>query len=80
MLLFSCLGCEGGLGASDIYICRPDGKGGWTEPVNVGKPVNSASGENCPMLSPDGKYLFFISQRGQTNDIYWVDSAVLEGL
>jgi ankyrin repeat protein len=80
MLLFSCLGREGGLGGSDIYICRPDGRGGWTEPVNLGEPVNSASHENCPMLSPDGKYLFFISQRSQTADIFWVDAAILEGL
>ena len=80
MLLFSRLGCEGGVGGSDIYVCRADGRGGWTEPVNAGGQVNSASHENCPMLSPDGKYLFFISQRGQTGDIYWVDAAVLKGL
>jgi ankyrin repeat protein len=80
LLLFSCLGREDAVGGSDIYLCRPDGQGGWTEPVNAGEAVNSASHENCPMLSPDGKYLFFISQKGQTADIYWVDAAVLEGL
>jgi Tol biopolymer transport system component len=80
MLLFSALGHEGGVGGADIYMCRPDGRGGWTEPVNVGEPVNSGSHEMCPMLSPDGKYLFFISQRSQTSDIFWVDAAVLNGL
>lgn len=80
MLLFSSLGREGGVGGADIYICRPDGRGGWTEPVNVGEPVNSGSHEMCPMLSPDGKYLFFISQRSQTSDIFWVEAAVLDGL
>ncbi|MGD9402839.1 MAG: ankyrin repeat domain-containing protein [bacterium] len=80
MLLFSSLAREGGVGGADIYLCRPDGRGGWTEPVNLGEPVNSGYHEMCPMISPDGKYLFFISQRSQTSDIFWVDAAVLDGL
>jgi len=32
------------------------------------------SGENCQMLSPDGRYLFFIRDA----DIYWIEAAVIE--
>lgn len=45
-------------GMGNIYMSRlVDGKGGWTEPVNPGEPINSSSNDLCPMISPDGKYL-----------------------
>ncbi len=80
MLLFNSMGRENSVGGGDIYMSRADGKGGWTEPVNLGEGVNTTTHDQCPMLSPDGKYLFFISQKSQTSDIFWVDAKVLEGL
>ncbi len=79
MLLFSCHGRDDSVGGSDIYICRRKEDGTWSEPVNPGETINSGTHEQCPMLSPDGKYLFFISQKSQTSDIYWVDAKVLNG-
>jgi hypothetical protein len=35
----------------------------WETPVNVGPTVNTAANENGPSLSPDGRYLFFVSNR-----------------
>lgn len=47
---------------SDLYVTfRTDG--GWTPLVNLGPGVNSDGSENCPILSPDGRYLFFTSNR-----------------
>jgi Tol biopolymer transport system component len=52
----------GTIGSADIYIIKQkDGK--WTEPVNLGASVNSASLENAPCLSPDGKTVYFTSMR-----------------
>jgi Tol biopolymer transport system component len=52
----------GTMGSADIYIIRQkDGK--WAEPVNLGASVNSASLENAPCLSPDGKTIYFTSMR-----------------
>jgi Tol biopolymer transport system component len=52
----------GTLGSADIYIVKQkDGK--WLEPVNLGASVNSASLENAPCLSPDGKTVYFTSMR-----------------
>ena len=79
MLLFSCLGREDCLGSSDIYICRRKKDGTWSEPVNPGKTINTSSSEQCPMISPDGKYLFFLSGRGQGSDTWWVDAKVITG-
>ena len=35
----------------------------WEVPVNLGPGVNTAANENGPSLSPDGRYLFFVSNR-----------------
>ena len=62
----------GGYGAADLYVSfrRPDGT--WGEPKNLGPSVNTAGSEYTPMLSPDGRYLFFTRGRFG-DDIYWVD-------
>ena len=53
----------GGLGSSDLYVSFLGADGAWTPAVNLGEKVNSPGPEFCPMLSPDGKYLFFTSYR-----------------
>ncbi|HVH68783.1 MAG TPA: hypothetical protein VM716_13020 [Gemmatimonadales bacterium] len=46
----------------------------WSEPVNLGATVNSASTDNAPALSPDGLSLYFASNRpgGVGNADLWV--------
>lgn len=56
----------GTLGVMDIYISYRNQDGTWTEPVNLGEPVNTPWSEFGPMITPDGKYLFFSSYRGYT--------------
>ena len=52
------------LGGADYYISFRRPEGGWTEPQNMGAPVNSTDGqEYSASLSPDGRYLFFMSGR-----------------
>lgn len=51
-----------GLGRCDIYVSHREGKD-WGEPYNVGKPVNSEFWESQPAISPDGRTLYFISNR-----------------
>jgi tetratricopeptide (TPR) repeat protein len=57
-------GCDrpGGLGSCDIYFSYiSDGK--WSEPVNIGPPVNTSNWESTPSISADGRILFFSSSR-----------------
>ena len=61
-LLFSS-GREGGLGAGDIYISFRKGDDTWTQPENLGGPVNSDDNDRFPAISPDGRILFFASKR-----------------
>jgi ankyrin repeat protein len=65
-----------GFGQGDLYISFRDADDHWTTPRNMGDKINSEYNENCPMLSPDGKFLFFT----RNNDIYWVDSEVIQNL
>ncbi len=45
-------------GESDLYRARPGGDG-WTEPENLGPPVDSPHYETHPWIAPDGSYLLF---------------------
>ena len=67
----------GGLGNADLYVSVRHPDGSWGEPVNLGPGVNSATGDYTPMLSPDGRYLFFTSGAVGSDDIYWVDARVI---
>lgn len=51
-----------GRGSCDIYFSRREGSG-WSEPVNIGPPVNSSKWESQPSIAPDGKTLYFSSNR-----------------
>jgi Tol biopolymer transport system component len=53
----------GGYGIMDIYIAYRTEGGGWSEPVNLGDKINSSFSDWGPVVSPDGKYLFFSSFR-----------------
>jgi hypothetical protein len=74
----------GGSGSADLYISFREDGGGWSEPVNLGESINSPNVDFCPMVAPDGKYLFFSRRWGASWDettrceIYWVDARVLE--
>jgi D-alanyl-D-alanine carboxypeptidase len=46
----------------EIYLSRLEG-GKWTPARHLGRGVNSVAEESSPALSPDGKFLFFTSER-----------------
>jgi hypothetical protein len=60
---------RGGLTSNvfDIYVAtRSDPNSPWSEPVDVGSPVNTESNEQMPALSRRGDILFFASNRPGT--------------
>jgi len=76
-LVVSVYGRDDSLGSGDLYVSFHNDDDSWTELQNMGEPINSEAIDFCPMLSPDGSYLFFSSARGESTDIYWVDSATI---
>jgi Tol biopolymer transport system component len=71
---------EGGLGKSDLYVSFRMGKGNWTEAVNLGPEINTVSHDICPIVTHDGKYLFFLSRRNGISGAYWVDARIIQEL
>jgi hypothetical protein len=62
-LLVGAFGHPDGLGDCDLFVSwRKDGV--WQPLQNLGPKVNSAARDYSPRLSPDGRYLFFASERG----------------
>ena len=61
-------GRPGGFGNDDLYISYKDENDSWTESINMGEQINSSRHEFSPVLSPDGKYLFFTSNRTDRPD------------
>jgi len=52
----------GGLGGDDIWVTtRKTADDTWSEPVNLGPPINTASNDSKPCISSDGLALFFNS-------------------
>ena len=66
----------GGLGGADLYVTFARPGGTWSAPVNLGPGVNTESVESSPTLSTDGRFLFF----SRHDDIWWVDSSIIEAL
>ncbi len=52
-----------GLGDGDLYISF-NRNGTWSKAENLGPSINSSALDFCPIVSPDGRYLFFTSERG----------------
>ncbi len=52
-----------GLGRCDIYLSKWEGNE-WSEPFNIGGPVNTSGWESQPSISADGRTLYFVSNRG----------------
>lgn len=60
-MLFFFASFSDGMGSEDIYYSKREAQG-WSEPVNVGGPINSNGYEGFPSISADGKTLYFVRQ------------------
>ena len=74
-------GRPGGAGSLDLYISYRTGDG-WSTPQDLGPRVNSTAVEFCPMVSPDGRWLYFsripvVNGVQQSNEIWVVAIDVL---
>ena len=68
-------------GGCDLYIRQYSDENGWSKEYNLGKNVNSKKWESQACFSPDGKYLYFISNRdgGEGQEDIWRSEITKEG-
>jgi len=80
LLVVSCWNRPDNQGESDLYISFRNEQGEWSKLHNLGSPINNQLNENCPMLSPDGEYFFFLRYDPTTevSHTYWVDVNILK--
>ena len=50
-------------GNADIYCSRRNADRSWGEPQNLGTPINTQGSEMAPFLHPDGRTLYFSSDK-----------------
>ncbi|MGE3802151.1 MAG: TolB family protein [Candidatus Kapaibacterium sp.] len=67
----------GGYGGKDLYVSFKKADGSWGEPLNLGYPINTEADERDFIVTPDGKGMYFASNRGGDStkgkyDIYTV--------
>jgi Tol biopolymer transport system component len=65
----------GGSGGEDLYFSKRLDEEKWSEPINLGEKINSSGDEGSPQFSPDGKALFFSSNRLVKNQKAMSDNA-----
>ena len=68
----------GGFGSGDLYISYRKKDGTWGKAINMGNRINSSARETFPRVSPDGRFLFFGSDRKGNLDIYWVSAKIID--
>jgi hypothetical protein len=54
----------GGQGGTDLYVSQRNGSG-WSTPKNAGKTINSTADEYDPALAPNGRSIYFASNRNE---------------
>ena len=54
-----------GLGGLGIFMSKRAATGEWTEPVNLGYPINTGGDENSLLVSPSGDIAYFASNRAE---------------
>lgn len=70
---------DGGYGDYDLYISFKNNDNRWSEPINMRDKINTSKRERFPMVSPDGKYFFFMRYT-KTQDFFWVSSDIIDEL
>ena len=58
-----------GMGGHDIFVSRQDRFGKWSEPKNLGYPVNTSSNEGAIFVNLSGRTAFFATDRRRNTDL-----------
>jgi ankyrin repeat protein len=70
----------GSMGATDLYISVKTPEGEWTPLMNMGPSVNTSTYDMCPMVSGDGRFLFWNGRPEGDADNYWIDAGLIQEL
>ena len=66
-------------GSAGLFVSRRNTDGSWADPINVTLTRPEVQGE-CPQLTPDGRFLFFLRYENGAFNVYWIDARFLRDL
>lgn len=80
-LFYTMCNTDAGVGSCDLFWSKRIGSR-WSRPHNFGAPVNTKSWESQPSIGPDGKTIYFISNRsgGEGGMDIWKTEMMEEGV
>ena len=67
----------------DLYVTFRDREKKWSKPLKMGNNINTKlGGENCPAVSPDGKYFFFnrYDPDKKKGNMYWLKADIISNM
>jgi len=79
-LLFATQGRSDSIGGADLYVSFRKSDGTWAKARNLGSAINSPKNEWYASVSPDGRYLFLVSDRSGKAEVYWINAKIIEEL
>lgn len=69
-IIIPAFGMTDSFGGTDYYITFRDSLDNWSEPVNMGPKINSANPKEwSASVTPDGKFIFFMSAKMKNNNL-----------
>ena len=63
---------------ADIYISVKKDDGSWSVAQPFDNRINSAANDLYPLITNDGKYMFFLSTRSGISRIYWINANIIK--
>ncbi len=72
-IVYTAAGGRESYGSTDLYVTFRSDDGAWTPGINLGLEVNSTVEDKFSALSPDGRYLFFVSHRNADRSYVFSD-------
>jgi Tol biopolymer transport system component len=65
----------------ELFVSFRDKKNNWSAPINLGDEINSDKFKTYrPVISPDGKFLFYSQTASKGAKVYWVSTKVIDRL
>lgn len=68
---------DAGTRGCDLFVSFRNEAGGWTPAVPLGDGINTEGHELCPVVSPDGRFLFYTGPVPGGFGVWWVDAGIL---
>lgn len=65
----------------ELFVSFRDKNNNWSTPINLGEEVNSKKFKTYrPVISPDGKFLFYSQTAKKGAAVYWVSTKIIQRL